>query len=324
MIGAGGQEGQGDAANLLKPALARGELRTIAATTWTEYKKYFEKDPALARRFQVVKVEEPTEAVCRVMLRGVVASLEKHHGVRILDEGLSAAVKFSHRYIAGRQLPDKAVSVMDTACARLALSQNSTPGQIEDTTRHLDDLEVQERILNRETATGADHAERLAELAKQKETVTTKLTGLKERFEKERDYVGKIREIRNKLEDSKPEEDTGTLRDELAKLNSELDGLQGETPMMRVCVDQQVVGDVVSAWTGIPLGKMVKDELETVLNLEKIPRLARHRPGPRHDGDQPAHSYQQSGARRSRKTHRRLHAGGTLRRRQDRNGNPVG
>ena len=269
MIGAGGQEGQGDAANLLKPALARGELRTIAATTWTEYKKYFEKDPALARRFQVVKVEEPTEAVCRVMLRGVVASLEKHHGVRILDEGLSAAVKFSHRYIAGRQLPDKAVSVMDTACARLALSQNSTPGQIEDTTRHLDDLEVQERILNRETATGSDHAERLGELSKQKEDVIAKLNGLKERFEKERDYVGKIREIRNKLEDAKPEDDNSAARDELAKLNGELDVLQGESPMMRVCVDQQVVGDVVSAWTGIPLGKMVKDELETILNLEK-------------------------------------------------------
>ena len=269
MIGAGGQEGQGDAANLLKPALARGELRTIAATTWTEYKKYFEKDPALARRFQVVKIEEPTEAVCRVMLRGVVASLEKHHGVRILDEGLSAAVKFSHRYIAGRQLPDKAVSVMDTACARLALSQNSTPGQIEDTTRHLDDLEVQERILNRETATGADHAERLTTLGKEKDEAKAKLDALKERFEKERDYVGKIRDIRNKLEDAKPEDDNSALRDELTKLNGELDTLQGETPMMRVCVDQQVVGDVVSAWTGIPLGKMVKDELETILNLEK-------------------------------------------------------
>ena len=269
MSGAGGQEGQGDAANLLKPALARGELRTVAATTWTEYKKYFEKDPALARRFQVVKVEEPTEAVCRVMLRGVVASLEKHHGVRILDEGLAAAVKFSHRYIAGRQLPDKAVSVMDTACARLALSQNSTPGQIEDTTRTLDDLEVQERILNREAATGADHLERLAAIAKHKEDTKTKLDGLKARFEKERDFVSKIREIRNKLEDAKPDADVSAEKAELAKLNAELDALQGESPMMRVCVDQQVVGDVVSAWTGIPLGKMVKDELETILNLEK-------------------------------------------------------
>ena len=269
MIGAGGQEGQGDAANLLKPALARGELRTIAATTWSEYKKYFERDPALARRFQVVKIEEPTEAVCRVMLRGVVASLEKHHGVRILDEGLAAAVKFSHRYIAGRQLPDKAVSVMDTACARLALSQNSTPGQIEDTTRLFEDLEVQERILNREAATGTDHVERLTAIAKEKEDARVKLEGLKVRFEKERDYVSKIREIRNKLEDAKPEADVTADKTELAKLNAELDALQGESPMMRVCVDQQVVGDVVSAWTGIPLGKMVKDELETILNLEK-------------------------------------------------------
>lgn len=273
MIGAGGQEGQGDAANLLKPALARGELRTLAATTWAEYKKYFEKDPALARRFQVVKVEEPTEAVCRTMLRGVVASLEKHHGVRILDEGLNAAVKFSHRYIAGRQLPDKAVSVMDTACARLALTQNSTPGQIEDTTRELEDLDVQERILSRETATGSDHEERLASIAKQKEAVKARLEALKERFEKERDYVSKIRELRNKLEDAKPEEDMTAAKEELAKLNAELDALQGESPMMRVCVDQQVVGDVVSAWTGIPLGKMVKDELETVLNLEKTLNL---------------------------------------------------
>src|ERR1019366_8004831 len=146
MIGAGGAEGQGDAANLLKPALARGELRTVAATTWSEYKKYFEKDPALARRFQVVKVEEPTEVKCQVMLRGLVPVLEKHHNVRILDEGLVAAVKFSHRYLADRQLPDKAVSVLDTACARLALGQNATPPAIEDTTRQIDDCTVQTRI----------------------------------------------------------------------------------------------------------------------------------------------------------------------------------
>ncbi len=168
MIGAGGAAGQNDAANLLKPALARGELRTIAATTWSEYKKYFEKDPALARRFQVVKVEEPTEAKCQVMLRGLVPVLEKHHNVRILDEGLVAAVKFSHRYLADRQLPDKAVSVLDTACARLALGQNATPPAIEDATRQIDDCAVQTRILEREAALGADHAEGLAALAKQK------------------------------------------------------------------------------------------------------------------------------------------------------------
>ena len=143
MIGAGGQAGQNDAANLLKPALARGEMRTIAATTWSEYKKYFEKDAALARRFQVVKVEEPVEVQCSVMLRGIVPSLEKHHKVRIMDEGLTSAVRLSHRYLAGRQLPDKAVSILDTACARLALGQSATPPAIEDATRQLDDLEVQ-------------------------------------------------------------------------------------------------------------------------------------------------------------------------------------
>src|SRR5664280_1790338 len=200
MIGAGGAAGQSDAANILKPALARGELRTIAATTWTEYKKYFEKDPALARRFQVVKVEEPTEAKCQVMLRGLVPVLEKHHSVRILDEGLVAAVKFSHRYLPDRQLPDKAVSVLDTACARLALGQNSLPPAIEDANRTLEDLAVQSRILERESALGADHGEGLAALAKQKAAMESRLTELKGRWEKERDLVGKIREVRGKLE----------------------------------------------------------------------------------------------------------------------------
>ncbi len=185
LIGAGGQAGQNDAANLLKPALARGELRTIAATTWSEYKKYFEKDPALARRFQVVKVEEPIETQCTVMLRGIIPALEKHHKVRILDEGLTSAVKFSHRYLAGRQLPDKAVSVLDTACARLALGQSATPPAIEDATRQLDDLEVQQRILEREGAIGADHRERLEQIAKQKAEVEASLKTLRERFTKE-------------------------------------------------------------------------------------------------------------------------------------------
>ena len=168
MIGAGGQAGQNDAANLLKPALARGELRTIAATTWSEYKKYFEKDAALARRFQVVKVEEPSEHQCLIMMRGLVASLEKHHNVRILDEAVYASVRLSHRFLAGRQLPDKAVSILDTACARLSLGQNATPPAIEDTTRQIDALEVQKRILDRETVVGADHQEKLAEIEEQK------------------------------------------------------------------------------------------------------------------------------------------------------------
>jgi type VI secretion system protein VasG len=297
MIGAGGAAGQNDAANILKPALARGELRTIAATTWSEYKKYFEKDPALARRFQVVKVEEPTEAKCQVMLRGLVPVLEKHHNVRILDEGLVAAVKFSHRYLPDRQLPDKAVSVLDTACARLALGQNATPPAIEDTIRQIDDCTVQTRILERESALGADHAEGLAALAKHLAAMETRLAELQARWEKERDLVGKIREIRGKLEEAagapvppatpagaaegpaaavapaaasevQAAADPDALRLELAGLNADLEQLQGETPLMRVCVDGQIVGEVVAAWTGIPIGKMLRDEMQSVLTLE--------------------------------------------------------
>jgi type VI secretion system protein VasG len=270
MIGAGGQAGQNDAANLLKPALARGELRTIAATTWSEYKKYFEKDPALARRFQVVKVEEPDELTCMVMLRGIVAPLEKHHNVRVLDEGVGAAVRLSHRYLAGRQLPDKAVSVLDTACARLALGQNAIPAALEDARREIDDLAVQARVLEREAAVGADHAERLTAIAERKERAEESLKSLEERFNKERDLVTKIRELRAKLEDpAAPASERAALKQELETHNAALEVLQGEQPLMRVCVDGQIVGEVVSAWTGIPVGKMLKDEIGTVLALEK-------------------------------------------------------
>jgi len=282
LIGAGGQEGQGDAANLLKPALARGELRTIAATTWSEYKKYFEKDPALTRRFQVIKVEEPTEEQCMVMMRGIVGSLESHHEVRILDEGLQAAVSLSHRYLAGRQLPDKAVSVLDTSCARLALSQSATPGPLEDANRRLDDLNVQERVLKRETAVGDDHSERLAQIAEEREAVTKRIDELKSQWDKETGLVGRIRELRAQLEEAanpsgtgdaeEPETapDTDALRTELQKLGKELEELQSETPLVRVTVDQQIVGEVISGWTGIPAGKMVKDEIATVLSLKDL------------------------------------------------------
>jgi type VI secretion system protein VasG len=267
MIGAGGQAGQNDAANLLKPALARGELRTIAATTWSEYKKYFEKDAALARRFQVVKVEEPTEPQCMVMLRGIVSSLEKHHNVRILDEGVRAAVRLSARYLAGRQLPDKAVSVLDTACARLSLGQNSVPAAMEDAMRTIDDLTVQERVLMRESAVGTDHQERLDLIAEQRKTTEERLKGLRERFEKERGLVDKIRVLRGEIEEGKGDD---AKKKELAELNAELDKLQGETPLMRVCVDGLIVGDVISAWTGIPVGKMLKDDIAAALSLEKF------------------------------------------------------
>jgi type VI secretion system protein VasG len=266
MIGAGGEAGQNDAANLLKPALARGELRTIAATTWSEYKKYFEKDPALARRFQVVKVEEPTEQTCMVMLRGIVKSLENHHKVRILDEGVAAATKLSHRFIAGRQLPDKAVSVLDTACARLALGQNSTPPAIEDAKRQIDDFDLQERVLTREAAAGGDHAERLEQIKTKRAEVAANLAELEKRFEKESSLVGRIRELRTGLEEGTG--DQAPMRAELDKLNAELAALQGDNPLMRVCVDGYIVGEVISGWTGIPTGKMVKDEVETVLHLE--------------------------------------------------------
>src|SRR4051794_6209285 len=200
MIGAGGQAGQNDAANLLKPALARGELRTIAATTWSEYKKYFEKDPALTRRFQTVKVDEPSETQCELMLRGLVPALENHHKVRILDEGLSAAVRLSHRYLPDRQLPDKAVSVLDTACARLALGHNAIPPGIENATRLLDDLSVQTRILERESQLGADHGARLSQIAQQREETESQLGELRGRWERERGLVERIRELRSTLE----------------------------------------------------------------------------------------------------------------------------
>jgi type VI secretion system protein VasG len=272
MIGAGGAAGQNDAANLLKPALARGELRTIAATTWSEYKKYFEKDPALARRFQLVKVEEPTEEVCLQMMRGILPSLEKHHNVRILDSGLDAAVRLSHRYLADRQLPDKAVSILDTACARLALGQSATPSALESATRHLDDLAVQKRVLEREVAVGADHEERLADIESDRVKTEATLAALTERFEQEKGLVTEIRTIRQKLEEhhagTTPADDAASVRERLVLLEAQLKALQGETPLMRVCVDASIIGEVLSGWTGIPVGKMLRDEMATILQLE--------------------------------------------------------
>jgi type VI secretion system protein VasG len=283
MIGAGGQAGQNDAANLLKPALARGELRTIAATTWSEYKKYFEKDPALARRFQLVKVDEPSEEKCLLMLRGVVPILERHHMVRVLDDGLDAAVRLSHRYLPDRQLPDKAVSVLDTACARLALGQSATPPAIEDARRFLEDLAVQSRVLERESALGVDHTERLQEIATLRTATEARLATLTSRWGQERELVAKLRAVREQLETAAgspppgehpgngdaPAADLATTRAELAGLSAELEHVQGETPLMRVCVDAGIVGEVVSGWTGIPVGKMLRDELTTALNLER-------------------------------------------------------
>ncbi len=323
MIGAGGAAGQNDAANLLKPALARGELRTIAATTWAEYKKYFEKDAALARRFQVVKVDEPDEEKAISMMRGIADKMEEHHNVRILDEAVVDCVKLSHRYITGRQLPDKSVSVLDTACAKVAIGQGATPAAVEDATRRIQNLTSEINSLEREQVTGTDHNERLEELNAKKAKTEEEFAVLSEQWEKEKALVAQIQTIRTKLELSRldaklpfdetsnmdaatidaPEtaaaataetpastggegtapamteeatqeaatgkaEDTDFLKSELKRLTAELHEVQGETPLMQPVVNSQTVAEIISGWTGIPIGKMVADEIHAVLNLK--------------------------------------------------------
>jgi type VI secretion system protein VasG len=284
LIGAGGQAGQGDAANLLKPALARGELRTIAATTWAEYKKYFERDAALARRFQVVKVEEPDEAVAIDMMRGLVSTLESHHNVLIMNDGVVDAVKLSHRYISGRQLPDKAVSLLDTTCARIAISQSSTPPPVEDCTRRITQLGVAIDILQREMEAGADHAEEIARLTERKAAAEEELLRLKQRWQTEKELVTQITTLRAKLASlptRKPgdkqtpapplsPEERQRARKELEEAEIKLRQSQGELPLVHACVDSTSVAETVSAWTGIPLGRMVANELNTVLNLKSL------------------------------------------------------
>ncbi|MEI6741407.1 MAG: type VI secretion system ATPase TssH, partial [Gemmatimonadaceae bacterium] len=274
LIGAGGQAGQNDAANLLKPALARGEMRTIAATTWSEFKKYFEKDPALARRFQVVKIEEPDEAKGVAMLRGMVATMERHHGVRILDEAVVDAVSLSNRYITGRHLPDKAVSVLDTACARVNLGLNSKAGEIEDAQRWIEILSTEVRVLEREKAAGGRHDERLAELQQMLADAKARLEGLDAKFAREKALVEDIRAKRDTLENDAhaatrlPDAERAAISDQLISLTDELRKVQGDTPLVHPVVDAQSVAAVIAAWTGIPLGSMVKDEMATVLKLE--------------------------------------------------------
>jgi type VI secretion system protein VasG len=281
IIGAGGQAGQGDAANLLKPALARGELRTIAATTWAEYKKYFEADAALKRRFQVVKIEEPDPDRAILMMRGLAASLEKHHRVRVLDEAVADAVRLSHRYITDRQLPDKSVSLLDTACARVALGQSATPAALEDCRRAIEFLEVEIARLEREHAVGGNHAQRLEELRQEKQDAETRRAALEKRWQEESRVVEEIRKLRTALEEHasgqpaqgeakatklRPEQEAAH-RTELTRLQQELKQLQGESPLVQPVVDGQSVAEVVSGWTGIPVGKMVLDEIKTVLTL---------------------------------------------------------
>ena len=309
LIGAGGASGQGDAANLLKPALARGELRTIAATTWAEYKKYFEKDAALARRFQVVKVEEPADEAAIAMARGLVATLESHHGIEILDEAVQESVRLSRRYVSGRQLPDKCVSLLDTACARVALGLSATPPAVEDCQRTIEQLALAIDILKREQSTGSKHDERLADLLKQKEESERQWRTLNDRWQAETKLVARIREIRSRLSAAhRPvshgsaasaasattpptasarevgpneagtvpaappvltDEERQRLLGELETQSMELKKLQGETPLVQAYVDAQTIAEVVAAWTGIPVGRMLTDEIKTILKLKE-------------------------------------------------------
>ncbi|WP_186127011.1 type VI secretion system ATPase TssH [Burkholderia gladioli] len=276
IIGAGGQAGQNDAANLLKPALARGELRTIAATTWSEYKKYFEKDAALARRFQVVKIEEPSEPLAAAMLRGMAGLMERHFNVRILDDAITEAVRLSHRYISGRQLPDKAISVLDTACAKVALAQSATPAVIDDTSKRLERTDAEIASLEREVAGGASHEERLAVLRVARETDVAALETARRRYAEEQAVVAEIVALRARIDAAREGSaegeriDEDAVRAELAERIAALAALQGVEPMVPLQVDGHVVAEIVAAWTGIPLGRMVKDEIETVMNLNAL------------------------------------------------------
>ena len=314
LVGAGGAAGTGDAANLLKPALARGTLRTIGATTWAEYKKYIEKDPALTRRFQTVKVEEPSEEKAVLMMRGIVSTMEKHHRVQILDEALEAAVKLSHRYIPDRQLPDKAVSLLDTACARVGVSHHATPAEVEDSQRRIEALQTELEIIAREAAIGLDTAEREKSVREALQRESDRYETLQAAWKREKELVDEILSLRAKLraatgkadvpeakagESAQPaaaaaksgakdagtdtsgsaatgtSDGTPTMSEaersaaiaRLQELQTQLQEVQGERPLVLPSVDEQAVASVVADWTGIPVGRMVKDEIATVLTL---------------------------------------------------------
>jgi type VI secretion system protein VasG len=271
LIGAGGAAGTGDAANLLKPALARGTLRTIAATTWSEYRQYIEKDPALTRRFQPINIDEPDVETCCIMLRGILGPMEKHHGVRISDAAIVAAVNLSHRYIPARQLPDKAVSLLDTAAARVAISQSATPALIEDARVAIAAREAEKAGLASDDDLGVDAKERIAAIDADIATLKTNLAGLEADWASEQTLVGDIRSIRAILAEPKEDgEDHADKRAELRGKFDALDSIDAEKRMIYAHVDGQSVASVVSDWTGIPVGRMVRDEIETVLKLPEI------------------------------------------------------
>jgi type VI secretion system protein VasG len=282
LVGAGGAAGTGDAANLLKPALARGTLRTVAATTWAEYKKHIEKDPALTRRFQVVQVNEPSEDKAILMMRGVTSTMERHHKVQILDEALDAAVRLSHRYIPARQLPDKSVSLLDTTCARVAISQHAVPPEVDNTRKRIDGLNTELEIIGRETAVGIETAEREKLAQSRLAEETTRLGEVEGKWQAEKALVDQILDLRGRLraktgkvegaataptEGKLSEAERATLLADLKKLQAELHALQGDRPLILPTVDHQAVAAVVESWTGIPVGRMVKNEVESILKL---------------------------------------------------------
>jgi len=291
LIGAGGAAGTGDAANLLKPALARGTLRTVAATTWSEYKKHIEKDPALTRRFQVIQVGEPSEEKAILMMRGLASTLEQHHRVQVLDEALEASVRLSHRYIPARQLPDKSVSLLDTACARVAISQHAVPAEVDDSRRRIEALVTEQEIIAREKAVGIEVAARETLVTESLAAERERLAGLEQRWEEEKTLVDQILALRAKLReqtgvvdkvaaagaaetvdtvDAVDAEDPAALLAKLREAQQTLHAMQGEVPLILPTVDAQAVASVVGDWTGIPVGKMVKNEIETVLKLPDL------------------------------------------------------
>ena len=298
LVGAGGAAGTGDAANLLKPALARGTLRTVGATTFAEYKKHIEKDPALTRRFQTIQVDEPSEERAILMMRGVASTMEKHHQVQILDEALEAAVKLSHRYIPARQLPDKSVSLIDTACARVAVSLHATPAEVDDCRRRIESLEVEQGIIAREQAIGIDIGKRETEVTESLATERARLVTLEARWAEERGLVDELLALRAKLRagirpvegtasaleaaaaaampdavkpsDAELEAERATLLAQLKVVQDKLTALQGETPLILPTVDYQAVAAVVGDWTGIPVGRMARNEMETILKVGSL------------------------------------------------------
>lgn len=271
LVGAGGAAGTGDAVNLLKPALARGMLKTIGATTWAEYKKYFEKDAALTRRFQVIKVDEPNEEKAISMMRSLMPTLESHHNVIILDEAIQSAVRLSQRYIPERQLPDKAVSLIDTACARVTLSQHTTPNQMEYLQKRLGDFTLEKEILLRENKLSYTDQQRLEKLNSKIDIHQNQLTEITSKWEIEKGLVAQLIETRKELfSDNQSSENTELLLKKQQEAMQALSNHQGETPLIFPLVDSNIIAKVVSDWTGIPIGKMVKNELQSILNLDQI------------------------------------------------------